>query len=185
MGLSAPRMTRTLTRDIALMVLAAAAAGCAGAPAAAPAGTPAARPAQVSVPERRHVEPDSRRQQECLALAMDWEARGEGRRGMEAVGWTVLNRVESPQFPSTPCAVVYQGGERPGCQFSWYCDGKSDRPRDQDSWRLALRTAGDLLAGPGSDPTGGALYFHAAGAGTSWHRTLRRTARVGGHVFYR
>ncbi len=170
---------------IATMVLAAATAGCAATPAERPAGTPAVVTAPVSVPERPHTQPDFRQQRECLALAMYWEARGEGRRGMEAVGWTVLNRVESPRFPATPCAVVYEGGERPGCQFSWYCDGKSDRPRDHDSWRLALQTASDLLASPGDDPTGGALFFHAAGAGTGWHTTLQRTARVGGHVFYR
>lgn len=45
-------------------------------------------------------------QLDCLALALYWEARGDGRRGMTAVGWTVLNRVDSPKFPATPCAVV-------------------------------------------------------------------------------
>ena len=184
MGNPGPGRQINLKGCIATIVLAAAAAGCA-VTAERPAGTPAVVAARVSVPESRYAQQDSRRQQECLALAMYWEARGEGRRGMEAVGWTVLNRVESPRFPATPCAVVYEGGERPGCQFSWYCDGKSDRPRDQDSWRLALRTASDLLASPGNDPTGGALFFHAAGAGTGWHNTLQRTAEVGGHVFYR
>jgi len=125
------------------------------------------------------------RQRQCMALAMYWEARGEGRRGMQAVGWTILNRVGSPQFPSTPCAVVYQGGERPGCQFSWYCDGKSDRPRDWHSWQSAMQVAGELLARPGNDPTDGALFFHAATIGTPWHRRRLRTARIGGHVFYR
>ena len=69
-------------------------------------------------------------EQQCLALAMYWEARGEGRHGMIAVGWTILNRAKSENFPATPCVVVYQGGERSPCQFSWWCDGKSDQPRD-------------------------------------------------------
>lgn len=171
-----------------MLVLAVATAGCAETPTAARSSAPERRHVE---PDRRHVEPDrrrvnpDRRQQECLALAMYWEARGEGRHGMEGVGWTVLNRVDSSQFPSTPCAVVYEGGERPGCQFSWYCDGKSDWPSDRETWRQAMRTAADLLTRPGADPTGGALFFHAAGAGTAWHGRLLRTATIGGHVFYR
>jgi hypothetical protein len=35
----------------------------------------------------------------CLALALYWEARGETRRGMIAVGWTILNRAHAePAF---------------------------------------------------------------------------------------
>ena len=32
-------------------------------------------------------------EQNCLALNLYWEARGEGRSGMIAVGWVVLNLV--------------------------------------------------------------------------------------------
>lgn len=125
------------------------------------------------------------REQECLALAMYWEARGEGDDGMTAVGWTILNRKASPEFPSTSCAVVYDGGETPPCQFSWYCDGRSDRPREWSSWQSAMRIAARLLTRPPDDPTNGALYFHSAKLHSAWHRRLVRTARVGGHVFYR
>jgi len=135
--------------------------------------------------ERPHVAPSLRRQQECMALALYWEARGEGYRGMEAVGWTVLNRVHSPLFPATPCDVVFEGGERPGCQFSWYCDGLSDRPTDPASWRHAMIVAGNLLTRPSADPTGGALFFHATSIAVPWRRPRIRTAQVGGHIFYR
>jgi len=124
-------------------------------------------------------------EQHCLALTLYWEARGEGRAGMLAVGWTVLNRVQSPQFPGTPCRVVYQGGETPPCQFSWWCDGKSDRPRDAKSWQFAQLVAAELLFDPPPDPTAGALYFHSASIPPPWRRKLSRTARIGGHVFYR
>lgn len=126
-----------------------------------------------------------RHEQECMALAMYWEARGEGRRGMTAVGWTILNRVHSADFPSTPCEVVYEGGERRGCQFSFYCDGRSDRPRNWRSWQQAMQIAGELLAGKRNDPTRGALYFHSTRIGSAWHSRRPRTARIGGHVFYR
>jgi spore germination cell wall hydrolase CwlJ-like protein len=125
----------------------------------------------------------TKEEQRCLAEAMYWEARGEGRRGMIAVGWTVLNRVRSARFPSTPCDVVHQGGERPPCQFNYWCDGRSDRPRDLPSWRSALSIAAQLLQDPPPDPTGGALYFHNSSVRTPRHRD--RTAKIGRHVFYR
>ena len=122
---------------------------------------------------------------QCLALALYWEARGETRHGMIAVGWTILNRAQSSEFPATPCAVVYQGGEQPPCQFSWWCDGKSDRPRDQDSWIQARVIAAELLMNPPPDPTGRALFYHSTSIRVPWKRKRTRTARIGNHIFYR
>jgi spore germination cell wall hydrolase CwlJ-like protein len=122
-------------------------------------------------------------QQQCMALNMYWEARGEGSDGMIAVGWTVLNRMRSRRFPATPCDVVYQGRERGPCEFSWWCDGRSDRPRDARSWRLAQLLAERMLMAPPPDPTGGSLYYHSTSVRPGW--THARTARIGRHVFYR
>lgn len=124
-------------------------------------------------------------EQQCLALSLYFEARGEGREGMVAVGWTILNRVQSRAFPATTCTVVRQGGERPPCQFSWWCDGKSDRPRDRHSWNLAMLIAGELLFDPPPDPTGGSLYFHTTYVDPRWNRAMVQTTRIGSHVFYR
>lgn len=124
-------------------------------------------------------------EQRCLALAMYWEARGEGNQGMIAVGWTILNRVRSDDFPSTPCAVVYQGNERGRCQFSWWCDGKSDRPRNRRSWARARIIAAGLLTDPPHDPTGGALFYHSKSISVPWVKPRTRTARIGSHIFYR
>jgi spore germination cell wall hydrolase CwlJ-like protein len=121
--------------------------------------------------------------QRCIALAMYWEARGEGREGMVAVGSVVLNRVEDGRFPNTVCDVVYEGGETPPCQFSWWCDGKSDRPTQRDSWDLSLDLAYELLTARPNDPTEGALFFHNTSTRTRWRR--ERTARIGNHIFYR
>ena len=127
----------------------------------------------------------SRHDVECMALNLYWEARGEGRQGMLAVGWVVLNRVDSRDFPDTVCAVVYQGGERPPCQFSWWCDGRSDRPRDYASWRAALAVAEELLSDPPPDITRQSLFYHATSIRYPWKRERIRTARIGRHVFYR
>jgi len=121
--------------------------------------------------------------QHCVALAMYWEARGEGQRGMLAVGSVVLNRVEDDRFPSSVCGVVYQGGENPPCQFSWWCDGKSDRPTHEELWASSLSLADELLTARPSDPTHGALFFHNTSIRSPWRR--ERTTRIGNHVFYR
>ena len=125
------------------------------------------------------------REHHCLALALYWEARGEPELGMVAVGWTILNRTRSRDFPATPCGVVFEGGEDPPCQFSWWCDGKSDRPRDRRSWVRAQVVAAELLTEPPPDPTHGALFFHSAGVDIPWARPRKRTARIGNHIFYR
>jgi N-acetylmuramoyl-L-alanine amidase len=122
---------------------------------------------------------------QCLSLALYWEARGESRPGMVAVGWTILNRTQSSDFPGTPCGVVYEGGERKGCQFSWWCDGKSDRPRDHDSWIRARVIAAELLMNPPPDPTGRALFYHSTSIRVPWKRQRHRTTQIGHHIFYR
>ena len=122
----------------------------------------------------------SRRDVHVMALNMYHEARGEGRLGMLAVGWVVLNRMADEAYPKTVAEVVYQG-----CQFSWVCDRRSDRPRDQRSWRRALELAGEILSKTLADPTRGAMWYHA-----SWLRHppfgagLARVARIGRHIFY-
>ena len=115
-----------------------------------------------------------------MALNMYHEARGEGRLGMLAVGWVVLNRMADKSYPDTVAGVIYQG-----CQFSWVCDGRSDRPRDGNAWRWALEVAAELLSRSVPDPTGGAMWYHA-----SWLRNpsfgsdVARAARIGRHIFY-
>jgi len=122
---------------------------------------------------------------QCLALALYWEAKSEGREGMLAVASVVLNRVSHPAFPSSVCAVVRQGGEQPPCQFSWWCDGKSDRPTEAQAWSLAQRLAERALADPPPDRTRGALFFHNTSIATPWLRKRTRTAQIGRHIFYR
>ena len=70
--------------------------------------------------------------QHCLAQAIYFEARGEPVEGWEAVGQVVINRVRDKRYPGQICDVVFQGEyRRHRCQFSFACDGVSDRPYDQ------------------------------------------------------
>ncbi len=102
---------------------------------------------------------------------------------MQAVGAVVLNRVADSRFPNNVCAVIYQGGEKPPCQFSWWCDGRSDRPTQHAAWKKSLSLASELLNGTLRDPTYGALFFSRKEVRQPSQRT--RTAMIGAHVFYR
>lgn len=125
-------------------------------------------------------------QVECLALAIYWEARSRPPRDRRAIAHVALNRLEHPEFPDTVCGVVKQGGEqRDRCQFSWWCDGKSDWPVERDAWRQALDLAEATLQGETSDPTRGALFFHHSNVEPKWATKKQRVVQIGPHLFYR
>lgn len=124
----------------------------------------------------------------CLALAMYFEARGEGVVGELAVGKVVMNRAASGdrRWPSSICAVVKQGGETPlhRCQFSFYCDGRSDKPRDSNSWNDSLWNAAWLLSGRVSfDALATATCYHSTKIKPQWSRGLKGN-NIEGHIFY-
>ena len=122
----------------------------------------------------------------CLALTIYHEARGESDLGKLAVGHVVMNRTHSRGFPASVCGVVQQGGEtRHRCQFSWWCDGRSDRAKDAAALRESLRVAESIYDGCSSDPTAGALWFHRISVRPAWARSMGPGKRIGRHLFYR
>lgn len=123
----------------------------------------------------------------CLALNVYWEARAEPEHDKLAVAYVTLNRVASPDFPKSICAVVKQGGEmkRHACQFSWWCDGKSDVPTNMEQWEESMAVARDALEKKQPDPTGGALFFHNETVKPDWADKKIETASIGQHVYYK
>lgn len=123
---------------------------------------------------------------DCLALNIYWEARSESLLGRIAVAAVTLNRVAAPAFPDKVCDVVFQGEElgRNLCQFSWRCDGRTDRPRNLVAWEEARRVARLALAHAVDDPTGGALWYHADHVLPGWAQQMTLRARIGHHLFY-
>lgn len=123
---------------------------------------------------------------QCLALNVYWEARSEPMQGQLAVAAVTLNRVNDPRFPNDICDVVRQGGEvrKHRCQFSWWCDGKKDIPVEADAWRRATTVARLTYAGVVSDPTEGALWYHADYVNPDWASYKTVAAKIGRHIFY-
>lgn len=122
----------------------------------------------------------------CLGLTIYHEARGESERGKLAVGYVVLNRTHSVLFPGSVCGVVQQGGQQHyRCQFTWWCDGRSDQPKDQDAMRESLKLAEEIYYGCTPDPTSGALWYHSTAVKPSWSGSFGPGKRIDRHVFYR
>lgn len=123
---------------------------------------------------------------DCMAEAMYFEARGEGWRGMLAVGVVVRNRVRDPRYPGTVCAVVHQRARNRVCAFSYYCDGLPERADDQQLWRLAVRMADAVISTESLtiDGVADATHYHASYITPYWAPSLTRNGRIGNHIFY-
>ena len=137
---------------------------------------------------------------ECLAKNIYYEARNQGTAGWMAVTAVVLNRVNDSRFPNTICEVVKQGPTRPSwknpsvkipvkyrCQFSWYCDGKSDTPYNKKKYKELLDLSKAIMYNEISfvDITDGALFYHADYVTPGWAKTKQKTVEVQDHIFYR
>lgn len=123
---------------------------------------------------------------DCLALNIYHEARGEPETGKIAVAQVVMNRVSDRRFPNDVCAVVKQRGKlsSTGCHFSWWCDGRSDEPREPSAWADSRLLAQKIFDGGMEDPTGGALWYHADYVQPGWREGKIQGAKIGQHIFY-
>jgi hypothetical protein len=142
----------------------------------------------------------SGREVRCLAMVAYAEAAVDGQPGMTAVMRVVRNRMADPRFPRAACGVVGQDGqfqpmeERLALKRAVRAGGPLDLKRllraDTPFERMLLRQALRLAAEPpaGGDPSGGALYFVNPRlmdpARCPWFAALRRTTRLGAHVFF-
>ena len=144
----------------------------------------------------------------CLAMNIYHEARADHIAGQYAVADVVLNRVQDTRYPNTICEVVKQGPVRESwktkqypdlddskriynpvrhkCQFSWWCDGRSDSTHDLDSWMRAQEIAQRLVyLGKYRGITEGSTHYHATYVSPRWISDLDQVGRIGQHIFYR
>ena len=129
----------------------------------------------------------------CLALNIYHEARNQPLVGKLAVAQVTINRVNDDRFPNSVCAVVMQGfyyNQSPiknKCQFSWWCDGKSDKPKDKVSWQQIQILAYDIHTGffNGIDLVHGATHYHANYVKPYWINKKKKVRVIADHVFYK
>jgi N-acetylmuramoyl-L-alanine amidase len=150
--------------------------------------------AEVQDMKMMEIQQEYEEQHYCLALNLYHEARGDSRLGQRAVGFVTLNRVYDSRYPNTICDVVYQSyvdakGNpiRNKCQFSWFCDGKNDTPRDTKKWEEIQEVAHKVLVEYGivEDFTEGAVMYHASYVNPYWSSSYDKTVRIDTHIFYK
>jgi spore germination cell wall hydrolase CwlJ-like protein len=146
--------------------------------------------AGVATPEPRSLEAEVEAlaavatrgaEEDCLANAVYFEARGESIEGQLAVAEVVLNRAASGRYPTTLCGVVVQP-----YQFSFVRRGVIPAAnRESAAWRRAVAVARIAQAGTTRLLGANVLWYHANYVSPSWGRRLSRSNRIGAHIFYR
>ena len=132
----------------------------------------------------------------CLAKNIYFEAGNQPLAGKVAVAQVVINRMEHSSYPKDVCGVVYQAKWRTNwkgievpvrnmCQFSWFCDGKSDEPLDTDTFYESYVIAQDVIMGKYPDITEGATHYHSIMVEPYWAETLNETVQIQHHIFYK
>ena len=159
---------------------------------------------------QQHTEPKfrntfmvfSKEEVECLALNVYHEARNESLSGKIAVILVTMNRVADERFPGSICKVVRQGKHyfnkklkkrfpvKDMCQFSWYCDGLTDDPKNKRAWAYSQALVEYFLKRSMSfiDFTEGATHYHAGYiALPRWakNKDFIKTVTIDTHLFYR
>ena len=138
----------------------------------------------------------------CLAKNIYFEAGVESTAGKLAVANVTINRTIHANYPNTICGVVQEGIHyynaskneyfpvRDRCQFSWYCDGLGDNPREGRTWNSAQELAKKVLVNHYDkaliDITDGAMYYHANWMETypSWSKKKKIMTSIDRHIFY-
>lgn len=137
---------------------------------------------------------------DCMALNIYHEARGSTLEDKIAVSDVVINRVNDDRFPNTVCEVVKdarmsnwwkneKGKDVPlrnKCQFSWFCDGKSDEPKDPNAWLESQHIAYQIIhLEKYIGVTDGATHYHATYVNPNWANEMKYVDLIGSHKFYR
>jgi spore germination cell wall hydrolase CwlJ-like protein len=130
-----------------------------------------------------------RKNLDCLARNVYFEARGEPLAGQYAVAEVTLNRQASRHYPRTICEVVYQKNWDPLRKryvgaFSWTEFDSLPEPGGEE-WQRAWRVAEAVYYGKTVPRLQGALHFHATYIKPDWAKSRQRVARIGRHVFYK
>jgi cell wall hydrolase len=114
----------------------------------------------------------------CLAKIVRHEAANQSMTGQLAVAQLVMNRVESPRFPNSICAVAHQRGQ-------FFNTNAYNPSRNDQRWENAMEVALDARNGISDPVVGEAVFYHAAYVTPRFHRSRPRVTQIEDHIFYR
>lgn len=146
-----------------------------------PVTTPAAAAAVYGAPI-----PYSAADIHCATQAAYFEA-GTDPASAAAVIHVVVNRARDARWPGSLCGVITQRASRKlgDCQFTFSCDGKSERMTYAPILRQSVAAVEQALGSTGPDPTQGATCYHRKDTRPAWSKGLTPVAHYGVHIFYR
>lgn len=123
----------------------------------------------------------------CMVTALYFEARSEPEIEQYKVAEVIMNRVNSSKFPDTICGVVKhdRGPKAHDCQFSFYCDGKSEVIEDLESFENLLQISMKVIIGAHDNilPEE-TLWYHTDDVKPLWSNKLQPVNNDGKHIFY-
>jgi spore germination cell wall hydrolase CwlJ-like protein len=154
------------------------------------------KPQQQEIEQPQVAKQVDKKEIQCLADNIYYEAGGESTEGKAAVARVVLNRV-SHGFAPTPCKVVYQTNTVKQtneddesfwvkvCQFSWVCEGKGNPNRNSQRYQTSLQVAKDVLVYDKYKDVipKTVLFFHNTTVVNNYPHEV--VARIGNHIFYK
>jgi spore germination cell wall hydrolase CwlJ-like protein len=117
----------------------------------------------------------SMKDRECLARAMFFESIRSSREGLVAVGTVVMNRVDSPKYPDSVCAVVGQKNQ--------FAPGVLSRKMNSKALPDVMAAADAVLKGERHTAVKNAHFFHQAGLKFPY-KNMHYVLEAGGNAFY-
>ena len=110
-----------------------------------------------------------------------YEARGESDKGIAAVMYVILNRVNHKAWASTVEGVLSAPS-----QFSYRFDGsmKKGFAEKEQRDRIAV-IAMKVVEGKIPSPVGKAVFYHSTQVSPSWKNKVEYVGRIGSHLFYK
>lgn len=141
-----------------------------------------------------------KKQIDCLAANVFYEARSESKSGQELVALVTLNRVKDKSHPNDVCSVVTEKRKKKGrsiCQFSWYCERGKDKklhnnflnkekPENYEQiYYLSRKIYLNYEYNPRYRSKKSILMYHADYVKPSWdYSKLKKFVTEGKHIFY-
>lgn len=124
-----------------------------------------------------------KREVNCMATAIFYEAQGESEKGKIAVGNVILNRMRSGLYPTSACGVIHQKG-----QFQWVHNHRLRKnriyhhTRHKNIHHIASKLYAQHAKGKVRDVTKGALFFTANGVKPAPRAV--KGVKIGRHQFF-
>lgn len=141
----------------------------------------------LNVPDALKLSESQKRDVECIAWNLYFEARGGQHNEQVAIAYVPINRIGKKDFGNDVCTNVFQYNLHNGIrkyQFSWI--GFRFGPhwaREDDAWKNVQKIATEAYLKIIPDAGKGATYFHSLYVTASWAPHQKKFV-LGQHLFW-